>query len=160
MSEAEAVVRPILEAVRKRGDKGLLEYARKFDGLTRKSRPRAEAELISAADRLSPQFTAAVEDASTTFAATRRSSSQRIDRYLRNRSQARPDRQAARYGRRLHSGGPLSAAFHADHDGGPGTSGGRHKYLRGLPETGGRNLRGSSPSRGSIRSSRWVAHRP
>jgi histidinol dehydrogenase len=30
-------VRPILEAVRKRGDKGLLEYARKFDKLERKS---------------------------------------------------------------------------------------------------------------------------
>ena len=35
--EAEAVVRPILEAVRKRGDKALLEYARKFDGFTGKS---------------------------------------------------------------------------------------------------------------------------
>ena len=31
MSDAEAIVRPILEAVRTRGDKGLLEYARQFD---------------------------------------------------------------------------------------------------------------------------------
>ena len=31
LTEAEDTVRPILEAVRKRGDKGLLEYARKFD---------------------------------------------------------------------------------------------------------------------------------
>ncbi len=30
-------MRPILEAVRKLGDKGLLEYARKFDHLERKS---------------------------------------------------------------------------------------------------------------------------
>ncbi len=37
MTEAEDTVRPILEAVRKRGDKGLLEYARQFDQLDRKS---------------------------------------------------------------------------------------------------------------------------
>ena len=37
LTEAEAVVRPILEAVRRRGDRALLEYARKFDGLERKS---------------------------------------------------------------------------------------------------------------------------
>ncbi len=37
LSQAEAVVRPILEAVRKQGDKALLKYARKFDGLDRKS---------------------------------------------------------------------------------------------------------------------------
>ena len=37
LTEAEEIVRPILEAVRKRGDKGLLEYARKFDQLERKS---------------------------------------------------------------------------------------------------------------------------
>ena len=30
-TEAEAVVRPILEAVRKRGDRALMEYARQFD---------------------------------------------------------------------------------------------------------------------------------
>ena len=45
MAEAEAVVRPILEAVRKRGDRALLEYARKFDGLTRKIGAGAGAEL-------------------------------------------------------------------------------------------------------------------
>ena len=33
LSEAEAVVAPILEAVRSRGDEAVLEYARKFDGL-------------------------------------------------------------------------------------------------------------------------------
>ena len=33
MGEAEQTVRPILEAVRRRGDKALLEYGRQFDGL-------------------------------------------------------------------------------------------------------------------------------
>jgi len=61
MADAEEVVRPILEAVRKRGDKGLLEYARKFDGLTRKTVRVPEAELSAAADRLTPQFLSAVE---------------------------------------------------------------------------------------------------
>ena len=33
LAEAEQIVAPILEAVRKRGDEAVLEYARKFDGL-------------------------------------------------------------------------------------------------------------------------------
>jgi histidinol dehydrogenase len=37
LEEAEAVVRPILEAVRSRGDRALLEYARKFDGFAGRS---------------------------------------------------------------------------------------------------------------------------
>jgi histidinol dehydrogenase len=64
MTEAEAAVRPILEAVRKRGDKGLMEYARKFDGLTRKSVRVPASELSAAANRLTPQFISAVEEAS------------------------------------------------------------------------------------------------
>ena len=61
MTDAEAIVRPILEAVRKRGDKGLLEYAQKFDGLKRKSVRVPAAELSAAANRLSPVFIDAVE---------------------------------------------------------------------------------------------------
>ena len=34
LAEAEQTVAPILEAVRKRGDEAVLEFARKFDGLT------------------------------------------------------------------------------------------------------------------------------
>jgi histidinol dehydrogenase len=34
LAEAEQTVAPILDAVRKRGDEAVLEYARKFDGLT------------------------------------------------------------------------------------------------------------------------------
>ena len=64
LADAEAVVRPILEAVRKSGDKGLLEYAKKFDGLDAKSVRVPERELAAAATRLSPEFIAAVEVAS------------------------------------------------------------------------------------------------
>ena len=60
-SDAEAIVRPILEDVRKRGDKALLEYARKFDKLERKSVAVPQAELDAAARRLSPQFRKAVQ---------------------------------------------------------------------------------------------------
>ena len=62
-AEAEATVRPILEAVRKRGDRALLEYARRFDGLDRRSVRVPEAELQAAAHRLSPAFRKAVKTA-------------------------------------------------------------------------------------------------
>jgi histidinol dehydrogenase len=62
-TEAEAIVRPILEAVRKRGDKALLEYARQFDGFTRKSVRVPEADLAAAAEALTPDFRGAVETA-------------------------------------------------------------------------------------------------
>ena len=60
LDEAEAVVRPILAAVRKRGDKALVEYARKFDGL---AGPIAvpERSLCEACGKLSPDFRSAVE---------------------------------------------------------------------------------------------------
>jgi histidinol dehydrogenase len=63
-TEAESVVRPILEGVRKRGDKALLEYARKFDKFDRKSPVVPPSELKSAAEGLSPTFRNAVEVAS------------------------------------------------------------------------------------------------
>ena len=62
LTEAEAVVRPILDAVRTRGDRALLEYGRKFDGLTRKSVRVPESELRAAP--LSDDFRAAVATAS------------------------------------------------------------------------------------------------
>ena len=62
--EAEAVVRPILEDVRKRGDRALIEYARKFDRLDRRSVVVPESELDAAAERLSPAFRSAVRTAS------------------------------------------------------------------------------------------------
>jgi histidinol dehydrogenase len=67
--EAEAVVRPILEAVRKRGDRALMEYARHFDGLTRKSVRVPVAELAAARKRLAPKFVRAVDVAAANIRA-------------------------------------------------------------------------------------------
>src|SRR5207249_2678439 len=66
---AEAVVRPILEAVRKRGDRALMEYARQFDGLDRTSVRVPEAELRAARGRLAPGFESAVETATANIRA-------------------------------------------------------------------------------------------
>jgi len=60
LAEAEAVVRPILAAVRRRGDRALLEYARRFDGLARPSVRVPRRELTAARTRLSPEFSRAV----------------------------------------------------------------------------------------------------
>jgi histidinol dehydrogenase len=64
LGEAEAVVRPILDDVRKRGDRALLEYARRFDGLERRSVRVPPKELIDAAAALSTDFRKAVKTAS------------------------------------------------------------------------------------------------
>ncbi len=63
LGEAEAVVRPILDAVRKRGDSALLEYCRRFDRLERRSVCVPGAELKAAAAKLSPAFRRAVKTA-------------------------------------------------------------------------------------------------
>jgi histidinol dehydrogenase len=63
LAEAEQTVAPILDAVRKRGDEAVLEYARKFDGLDGADlRVRAE-ERRSAQSRVTPEFRAALETA-------------------------------------------------------------------------------------------------
>ena len=62
-TEAEAVVRPILEAVRTRGDRALMEYARQFDKLERKSVRVPAKELATARAALTPEFRSAVETA-------------------------------------------------------------------------------------------------
>jgi len=61
LTEAEAVVRPILEAVRRRGDAALMEYARRFDKLERKSVRVPEKELRAAEAALAPEFRRAVD---------------------------------------------------------------------------------------------------
>jgi histidinol dehydrogenase len=58
MTEAEAVVRPILDAVRTRGDRALLEYARKFDGFEGRS-----VRVPTVGARLTPGFREALETA-------------------------------------------------------------------------------------------------
>jgi len=69
LAEAEAVVRPILDAVRRRGDRALLEYARRFDGLERKSVRVPESDLQAARHGLSPAFTRAVREAAANVGA-------------------------------------------------------------------------------------------
>jgi len=63
LDAAEAVVRPILEDVRRRGDRALIEYARKFDGFARRTVRVPEAELAAARKRLKPEFRRAVRTA-------------------------------------------------------------------------------------------------
>ncbi len=58
LAEAEQVVGPILDAVRKRGDAAVLEYARKFDGFE-----GASLAVSTAESRVSPEFHAAIETA-------------------------------------------------------------------------------------------------
>ena len=60
MAEAEAVVRPILEAVRERGDAAVFEYSRRFDGIEARDHTVSTA---GAAGRLSPEVRAAIETA-------------------------------------------------------------------------------------------------
>jgi histidinol dehydrogenase len=69
LAEAEETVRPILDAVRKRGDRALMEYARQFDGLERRTVRVPEPELDAAAAGLTPQFRNAVEIASANIRA-------------------------------------------------------------------------------------------
>ncbi len=61
LAEAEQTVAPILDAVRKRGDEAVLEYARKFDGLTGSELTIRTAEWREAESKIKPQFVAAVE---------------------------------------------------------------------------------------------------
>ena len=63
LAEAEQVVAPILEAIRKRGDEAVLEYARKFDGLEGNSFTVPQSYWREAESRVSPDFRAAIETA-------------------------------------------------------------------------------------------------
>jgi histidinol dehydrogenase len=69
LADAEAVVRPILEAVRLRGDRALLGYARQFDALDRKTVAVPAADLRSAWAGLSPEFRDAVSTAAANIRA-------------------------------------------------------------------------------------------
>ena len=61
LAEAEQTVAPILDAVRKRGDEAVLEYARKFDGLTGSELTIRPAEWRTAESQVTPQFMAALD---------------------------------------------------------------------------------------------------
>src|SRR5437870_5527371 len=69
LGEAEAVVRPILDDVRKRGDRALIEYARRFDGFDGRSVRVPASELKAAVQKLSPEFHVAVETAAANIRA-------------------------------------------------------------------------------------------
>ncbi len=62
-SQYEAVVRPILEAVRKEGDSALLTYARKFDDLGDAPLLIPQCRLAEAAAALPPQVRASIDTA-------------------------------------------------------------------------------------------------
>jgi histidinol dehydrogenase len=64
LEKAVAVVGPILEAVRRRGDAALVEYARRFDGLRDRTVAVRPAELARAAAGLPEDFRRSVEQAS------------------------------------------------------------------------------------------------
>ncbi len=63
LAEAEQVVAPILEAVRKRGDEAVLEYARKFDSLDGAGLIIPQSDWQAAESRVTPDFYAAIETA-------------------------------------------------------------------------------------------------
>lgn len=60
LDEAEAVVQPILRAVESEGDKAVLEFARKFDGLGDRALLIPQSEMAEAAGRLSPEIRDAI----------------------------------------------------------------------------------------------------
>ncbi len=61
LQDAERVVRPILEAVRDRGDAALLEYCRKLDGFEGSTVVVSTARCQSALGQLDPEFVSAVD---------------------------------------------------------------------------------------------------
>ena len=63
LAEAEQTVAPILEAVHRRGDEAVLEYARKLDGLDGNSFRVPEPEWGAAEARVQPEFRAALDTA-------------------------------------------------------------------------------------------------
>ena len=63
LAEAEKVVAPIIEDVRKRGDEALFEYARKFDQLEKNDVNVPCSDWKAARARVSPEFVAAVHTA-------------------------------------------------------------------------------------------------
>jgi histidinol dehydrogenase len=63
LAEAEKTVAPILDAVRRRGDEAVLEYARKFDHLEGNSLAIPDSEWEAAEARVTPEFRAALDTA-------------------------------------------------------------------------------------------------
>ncbi|MGC4055885.1 MAG: histidinol dehydrogenase [Paludibaculum sp.] len=100
--EAEQTVRPILDAVRKRGDKAVIEYARKFDALGAAPLRVPTTELEAAANAVTPAFRKAVETAAKNISAyAKLQLPQTKQKALAPGLIARPDRPPARLRRVL-----------------------------------------------------------
>lgn len=69
LDEAEAVVKPILDDVRRRGDAAVLEYARRFDGFDGRSVRVPRGSLEAAAQGLSRDFRRALRTSEKNVAA-------------------------------------------------------------------------------------------
>src|ERR1700734_3330263 len=63
LAEAEQIVAPILDAVRKRGDEAVLEYGRKFDGLSGSGLTIRPGEWRAAESKVTPEFMGAIDTA-------------------------------------------------------------------------------------------------
>ena len=112
------MVAPILEAVRKRGDEAVLEYARKFDGSGGQQLRACRLRMAAPKPRVSPEFRAALETAAKNI---REYAELQLPRETWVRF---PDgRRLGQIVRPLESmgayipGRPLSAALHAADDG-------------------------------------------
>jgi histidinol dehydrogenase len=139
-AEAEAVRwRPVLEAVKKRGDAAVLEYARQFDGLERKH-AGARERIGRRRPRPLPAFKAAVKTAAANIRAYAE-----LQPYAevghRAGPEARADRPSARCRGGLHPGRPLPAAVDAADDRDSGTGGRSREHLRHLAPRGSGDLR-------------------
>ena len=128
LEDAERIVAPILEDVRREGDAALLAYARKFDGF------EGASVRIPVHGSLEPEFGRAVRIADANIREyARLQLAGREAGGVSGRPQAGPDRPAARFHGRVHARGPLSAAFHAADEHHSGAGGRRQNHLRRLP---------------------------
>ena len=142
LGRAEAVVGPILEAVRKRGDRALVRYARRMDGLTSPG-VRVQPEVLRrAAADLPTDFRRALLIADRQvrrYAELQmpRSWTKRVLGGVKLGQLVRPLESVAAY----VPGRPISAAFDLDDDGGPRPSGWCKDYFRRLAPAADRNAR-------------------
>ena len=127
LTEAEAVVRPILEDIRRHGDRALLRYAKKFDRLDlRKTGFTVSREEIRSAYREVPRgFVAAVRVAAANIRkAARRQLPRPMDMPHACRCQRWANHPAAGARCLLRSRRALSAAFDRAHERDPRARGG------------------------------------
>jgi ATP phosphoribosyltransferase len=156
-TEAERVVRPILEAVRKRGDRALIEYARKFDGSS--ASPCGAAR--GTGGRVPSVFAGVSQCRETAASQHPRLREAAIARA--GKIQPAPGFALGRSCGRWRpwpptSGGPLPPAFDADDDRDPG-AGGRRPTSWSPRRSPSRDPRLGGAAGRRLTSSRWAARR-